>query len=284
MPRPVSGYHNRAGQPVPGTHDPLKRFTQPGGLINWAYGRGKQGLPLYDKTAIDIGSTVHAMAEMDLKGRPDREIEAYVNNCLTAPEHLRKAWSSFQGFREWRQQCQVRAITQELPMVSEHYQFGGTPDTIAIIGNGLGLLDFKTCSKPAVYPEMLFAMAAHGQLWEETHPDQPLTGGYHLILLPKDGSPFQHHHFDDLNQQWEIFKLLLQAYQLEQGAVAPKAKPETNWEPLRKQLQESLKVEQARVVKLETKPRVRVKASAEPRMATMADILRGYGHIPAEYV
>ncbi len=275
MPRPSKGYFNRAGQPVPGTHDPLKRFTQPGGLINWAYGRGKQGLPLYDKSAIDIGSTVHAMAEMDLKGRPDREIEAYVNNCLTAPEHLRKAWACYQGVREWRQQCQVRAICQETPMVSETYQYGGTPDTIALVNNGLGLLDFKTCSKPAVYPEMLFAMAAHGQLWNENHLDQPLQS-YHLILLPKDGSPFQHHQFDDLTRQWEIFKLLLEAYQLDQLAIAPKAKPETNWEPLRKQLQESIKVEEAKVA---AKPKHTKTYENVYSTMSMGEMLRAYGHV-----
>lgn len=276
MPRPASGYKNAAGQSVPGTHDPLKRFQQPGGLIHWAYGRGKMGLPLYDKSAIDIGSAVHAMAEMDLKGRPDREIEAYVHNCLVAPDHLRKAWSCFNGFRQWRQECHVRAICQEAPMVSETYQYGGTPDTIALINNGLGLLDFKTCSKPAVYPEMLFAMAAHGQLWNELHPDQPLQS-YHLILMPKDGSPHQHHCFDDLSRQWEIFKLLLEAFHLDTLAVSPKAKPAPDWSTVKKQLEDSVKVHELDEL-AKPKPRVRVKAAPIPMM-TMGEMLRAYGHV-----
>jgi hypothetical protein len=29
----------------------------------WAYKRGQEGLPIYDRPAIDVGSTVHGMAE-----------------------------------------------------------------------------------------------------------------------------------------------------------------------------------------------------------------------------
>jgi hypothetical protein len=86
MPRPKNGYFN-AGEPVPGTHDPISRYMDQTALKIWAHKLGLAGLPLYQRAAIDIGSTVHGMAELDLKGRPDREIEAYCHD---------------------RQQCQVR--------------------------------------------------------------------------------------------------------------------------------------------------------------------------------
>jgi hypothetical protein len=158
MPRPKNGYVNAAGEPVPGTHDPISRYMDQTALKIWAHKQGLAGLPLYPRAAIDIGSTVHGMAELDLKGRPDREIEAYCHECLAAPDHLRKAFSSFQQFRAWRQQCHVRAIAQEKPMVSETWQYGGTPDTIAMINGGLGLLDFKTSARP--FPDHLVALAA----------------------------------------------------------------------------------------------------------------------------
>lgn len=224
MPRPKNGYLNSSGLKIPGTHDPISRFKESGGLIQWAYKRGSEGLPLYDRAAIDIGSTVHHMAEMDLKGRPDREIEAYTHDCLVAPDHLRKAFASFGQFRQWRQSCQVRAIAQECPLVSEAWQYGGTPDTIAMIGNRVGLIEFKTSPKP--YPDHLVAMAAHGKLWEENHPDHALNGGYHLIILPKDGSDFQHHAYDDLSLHWKLFRLYLEAYRLEKGGELPKVNGE----------------------------------------------------------
>ena len=253
MPRPKNGYVNAAGQPIPGTHDPINRFMDKTALMHWAHKRGQQGLPLYDRAAMDIGSAVHHMAELDLKGRPDREIEAYAHDCLVAPDHLRKAFASFAQFREWRQQFQVRAIAQEVSLVSEAYQYGGTPDTIALIGNGAGLVEFKTSAKP--YPDHLIAMAAHGQLWQETYPQHQLTAGYHLLILPKDGSPFQHHAYDDLSRYWRIFELYLEAYRLEKDSkpfAKTKARP--------------------------AKPKAPQQIAA-PVHTTMAEMLRAYGHV-----
>jgi hypothetical protein len=51
-----------------------------------------------------------------------------------------------------------------------------------VIGNGLGLIDFKTSAKGVVYTDQLVAMAAHGKLWMENRPGQPLTADYHLVV------------------------------------------------------------------------------------------------------
>jgi hypothetical protein len=276
MPRPKNGYVNAAGLAVPGTHDPINRYMDKTALMHWAHKRGKDGLPLYDRAAIDIGSTVHHMADMDLKGRPDREIEAYTHDCLVAPDHLRKAFASFGQFREWRQQCQVRAIAQEVSMVSETYQYGGTPDTIAMVGNRVGLLEFKTSPKP--YPDHLIAMAAHGRLWEETHPQHKLDGGFHLIILPKDGTAFQHHAYEDLSLQWKLFMLYLEAYRLDKGLDTPKASPAAPAAPPKA-------AEPEHVIPKPRRPARPRAAPASPRLGsaiphtTMAELLRSYGHI-----
>ena len=294
MPRPKNGYVNAAGQPIPGTHDPISRYMDQTALKIWAHKQGLAGLPLYQRAAIDIGSTVHGMAELDLKSRPDREIEAYAHEALTVPDQLRKAFTSFQAFRNWREQCHVRAIAQEVAMVSETHQYGGTPDTIAMINGGLGLLDFKTSAKP--YPDHLVALAAHGRLWEENNPQQPLSS-YHLICLPKDGSAFRHHAYADLSQQWQLFTLWLDAYRLEKGctlaktakAAAPKVEVSA---PIPKPRRPARKPAASAV------DRFLAEAAAAPKPApvierpadvvtpliarapfTMTEILRAYGHI-----
>ena len=132
--------------------------------------------------------------------------------------------------------------------MSEAYQYGGTPDTIALIGNGAGLVEFKTSKAP--YPDHLIAMAAHGQLWQETHPQHPLTAGYHLLILPKDGSPFQHHAYDDLSRYWRIFELYLEAYRLEKDS-----------KPFAKKASRAAKPKQVTA------------------HMTMAEMLRAYGHV-----
>jgi hypothetical protein len=302
MPRPKNGYVNAAGESIPGVHDPISRYMDQTALKHWAYKQGLAGRPLYERSAIDIGSAVHGMAELDLKGRPDREIEAYAHEALTAPDHLRKAFTAFEAFRRWREQCHVRAIAQEVPLVSETHQYGGTPDTIAMINGGLGLLDFKTSAKP--YAENLVALAAHGRLWEENHPDQPLTAGYHLICLPKDGSDFGHHAYADLSAQWELFQLWLAAYRVEKACpspakaqaarpkpAAPEAKPETP-KPRKASVRARPKSTTTEVERFLAAAAAAPKPAAvlerpaaepmpmiAPRAQTMAEILRAYGHV-----
>jgi hypothetical protein len=265
--RPKNGYVNALGQKIPGTHDPLKRFTNPGGLIAWAHKRGTQGLPLYDNSAIDIGKCVHQMAELDLKGATERQIEKCAHDFLAAPDHLMAAWSCFREFRDWRKDCHVRAIAQEVPLVSERWSFGGTPDTIALIGNRLGLLDFKTAENPRVYPDMWLVMRAHGELWEENYPDRPLNGGYHLILLPKSGGKFQHHvkERDELETEWRIYTLLLEAYRLEKDGPAAVKNVATMNKPVR-------------APKAKPTPREKITPRIEqaPRFQTMGELLRAW--------
>lgn len=250
MPRPKNGYTNAAGLQVPGTTDVTGRYKDAGALINWAHKQGQQGLPLYGRSAIDIGSAVHKMAELDLRGASDREIEASLHDYLSAPNHLEMAHTAFKAYREWREQCRVRPLAQEISLVSERHQYGGTPDLVAIINNGIGLIDFKTGK--AVYNEMKVALAAHGNLWDEARPTQRLDS-YHLIILPKDGGAFQHHAYGELTREWELFQLYLKAYSLEKAKPAKVAK---------------LKL----VAEKPAKPRIRVKVQTSP--LTMAEMLR----------
>lgn len=256
MPRPKSGYANAAGQSVPGTTDITGRFGDKQALLHWAHKQGQAGLPLYQRSALDIGSAVHKMCELDLMGAADREIETTLYTYLSAPNHLQMAHASFRAFREWRQQCRVRPLAQEVSIVSERYQYGGTPDLIAIINNGIGIVDFKTGK--GAYPEMRVALAAHANLWNEANPRQSIDT-HHLIILPKDGGAFQHHAFDNLANEWELFKLYREAYRLDKATQKPApAAPQPAPAP--------------------AKPRVRVKANSAPSLS-MAEILRSYGHL-----
>lgn len=272
MPRPANGYRNAAGLSIPGTGDINGRFMDRSRLLYWAFNRGKSGAPkLYDDSAINIGTAVHMMAELDLQDRPEEDISFYLNTTLRDPEHQEKARGAFAAFREWRASFHVRAHVQEQSLVSERHQFGGTLDTIAVIRNGLGLLDFKTTGNGEVYEDMPLQLAAYGLLWEETHPNEILTSGYHLILLPKDGSKPIHHEYTraSLEPYRQKFLLYRQAYDLEQIttskqvlagiAVAPSPKPAE-------------------------KPKAKPKASPwtpPAGTASLGEMLRTYGHVRA---
>lgn len=217
MPRPANGYKNSIGQPVPGTSDITKRFMDKSRLLLWAFSRGKQGLPqLYDDNVLNIGTCVHMMAEMDLKDQCSDDIEYYLKTTLPDRESRQKAQSAFRAYRQWRDEFHVRAYEQEISLVSEKLQYGGTLDTIAVVRNGLGLVDFKTSTSGEVYEDMVIQLAAYGILWNETHPDDPIDQGYHLIVLPKDGSPPRHREYseDALHPYRQLFWCYRKAYDL----------------------------------------------------------------------
>jgi hypothetical protein len=302
MPRPKNGYVNAAGQPIPGTHDITGRYKEMGGLMNWAYSQGKKGVPLYQRDALDIGTAVHRMAELDLRGATEREIERVPYEMLQASIDIDKAWMAFRQFRDWRKEHEVRAIAFEESLVSEVHQYGGTIDIVALIDGTRGLLDFKT-SKTArdIYLDQRLVMAAHGNLWTECHPELPLVGGYHLITLPKDGSKFGHHAFANLCPEWAMFTLQLDCWRIEKGLTRKRTvRPATVVSASKARLAAEMPrprrparrpaVATAPVAKAPTPERAIVRDPAEqlrmveiapppPVQLSMAELLRSYGHV-----
>jgi hypothetical protein len=274
MPRPKEGYKNSAGLPIPGTSDITGRFMNRSRLLYWAFNRGKQGhAKLYDDSALDIGTAVHMMAELDLNRRPQSEIEFYLNATLRDDDQRQKAILAFAAFRKWRADFHVTPHVQEVSMVSEKLQYGGTIDTVAIIQNELGLLDFKTSSSGEVYEDHLLQLAAYGILWEENHPREALTAGYHLVVLPKDGSKPVHRAFthDQMNPFRQKFWLYRKAFDLDVICNNPQTLKG-----------EAVKTApKPKAAKAAPKPRERIVIDPPKRGMTMAEILMTYGHIPA---
>jgi len=258
MPRPKQGYTNSAGQPIPGVGDINGRFMDRSRLLYWAFNRGKEGRKkLYDDSDINIGTAVHNMAEADLRGDPQKDIDYYFGVTFPDPEERAKAERSFAAFKEWRREFHVRPYAQEVSLVSERLQVGGTLDTVAVIRNGLGLVEFKTSAE--VYEDHLMQMGAYSLLWEECHPKEPLTSGYHLILLPKDGAPSRHREYtlEALTPFRAKFKLYRQAYDLDQVC-------------------NSKKVLAGITVAPSHEPPKQLNA---PKYGTIAEMLRAHGHI-----
>lgn len=285
MPRPSTGYRNAAGLVVPGTHDVTGRFSDKRGLINWAYKRGRDGAELYDTGAINIGTVTHMCAEMSLKGATIDDIDGYLDRTPIDTEDRRKVETCFRGFHQWQVANPILPVLQETPLISEQYQYGGTPDLIGMTRAGLAIVDPKTSKDGTPYPEMPVVLAAHGRLWLENNPSKPLTGGYHLLLLPKDGSPFRHisytqEHMDRLF--WPAFAGMRALYDLDkacskrealEGIAFPSPTPQT-----------VASVHRLRDDKPAAKPRRKPpeRVSYQPRVPmSMAEILRSYGHVGA---
>lgn len=271
MARPKQGYKNAAGESIPGTTDITGRYMDRARLLYWAFNRGRDGhKKLYDGIDLSIGTVVHQMAELDLKDQPAERIAFYATTTLPDPEQLEKAQTAFIAFKKWRAQFHVEPYKQELSLVSEKYQFGGTLDTVAIIRNGLGLLDFKSSTKGEVYEDHLIQLAGYNLLWEENFPLEPLTEGNHLIVLPKEGAAPVHRHYtrEQLKPFRKKFRLYRKAYELEAFCSSAAALAGTT-------------VVASPPPKPEAAPRKKAPASIEhqPRPMTIGEMLRAYGHV-----
>lgn len=207
MAHPAGGYRNKAGIRVCGTTTVIGRFKDSGGLLYWAFEQGKAAERgeierLYDKRdeAAESGTLAHAMVEAHIKGED-------------LPDGPQDAKNAFQAYLSWESMTKLKIVEQEMPMVSEEYQFGGCPDAIGEINDELCLVDWKTSN--GVYPDYLIQLAAYKQLWEENHPDRLLTGGFHLCRFAKSHGDFAHHYYPNLDEAWEQFKLFRQAYDID---------------------------------------------------------------------
>lgn len=212
--RPKAGYVNAEGKKVPGTTTILNRFKESGGLIQWAYNCGRDGIDINAarERAADAGTLCHDMIDAHLHGR-DFERNGHGQDALTKADH------AFLGFLEWKAQTSLKLVAAEVSLVSEKHQFGGTFDA-ALVGDTLRLLDYKTAS--AIYNDALVQVAgAYSLLWAEHYPDQPLHG-IDILRISKpesDSDPVSFHHChwsaEIIPVAQEQFLLLRRAFDLD---------------------------------------------------------------------
>lgn len=217
MPTPKAGYWTKTPPPrrVPSVTTINNRFQESEGLKQWAFQQGKAGKShLYEEAqdAAEVGTVVHAMVEEDVR---KGDVAAVLENSGLTDEQVIKANSAFNAYRAWSRNFGVKIIAQEVPLVCEEYMYGGTPDAIGFVGNELCLLDWKTSN--SIYTNHLVQLAAYRHLWEVNNPDQPITGGFHLLRFAKEHGDFAHHYFPDLAEGWEQFKLFRQAYEIDKS-------------------------------------------------------------------
>lgn len=216
MPHPTQGYRNAAGKRIPGTTTIIGRFKDSGALLWWAFEQGKAAergeiKSLYDNRdeAASIGSTVHELVESHIRG------EDIFESLLNAPEAVK---SGVKAYLKWESMTKLKIVEQEISLVSEKHQFGGTPDAIGEIDGELCMIDWKTSK--SVYADMLIQVAAYDLLWHENYPDRPLVGGFHLCKFSKEHGDFSHHYWPELESAKKQFLLFREAYELDKELKA----------------------------------------------------------------
>lgn len=205
--RPSDGkYYTEDTERVPSVTT-VKDCLHPRGLMYWHWRNGKEGREFGDggTPALEVGSLVHRKVEAWIHDEPQPHV----------PDKLAlQVQSSFGAFKRWWEANQFEVVVTELPIVSEQWRFGGTPDAILRDSTGaLCLGDWK--SSKALYYDYLCQIAAYGLLWNERAPDDAqLTGGFHLVRFSKENGDMEHRHFPELDDGLELFLLLRRAYDL----------------------------------------------------------------------
>ncbi len=202
MPTPKAGYFLKDGTTkVPGTTTICSAYKDSGGLIHWAWNQGKQGLD-YRETrdkAGDIGTLVHAAVEAHIEGTPLPVLDDVSERA-------------YRAFLRWQAQNNIEIIEQEIQLVSEEHEYGGTLDAVGVVDGEHILLDWKTSK--GVYKNYLLQLAAYAQLWNENCPDRKITKGAWLVRFSKSDGLCEPYFFSvgDLSVPLAQFLTFLEAY------------------------------------------------------------------------
>lgn len=152
-------YYLNSGDSIPGVTTVLQILNKPG-LVIWANRLGLEGhdSSKYRDKMADIGTIGHLMimhylnkTTPDLTGFSQQDIDT-AENCLLS-------------FFEWEKGHTIEPMILEVPLSSDVYGYGGTPDFIGLVDGQLELLDFKTGK--AIYNEYFYQLAAYRQLASE---------------------------------------------------------------------------------------------------------------------
>lgn len=222
MAHPKGGYRNKDGERVVGVTTVIGRFKDSGGLLYWAFDQGKAAERgeinnLYDKRdeAADSGTLAHTLIELNNNGEltePPKAIDL-ITKYKVSEEVAKQALNGYEQYLKWASMTKLEIIEQEMPLISEKYQYGGCPDGIGRANGELCLIDWKTSN--SVYQDYLIQLAAYKQLWEENYPDRLLTGGFHLCRFSKSFGDFSHHYYDNLDNAFRQFLLFREAYDID---------------------------------------------------------------------
>lgn len=173
----------------------------------WANTVGREGKSHREvsNAAADIGTEAHALVEAHICAGSDRSAELVKTSSA-------KAIAAFREYLEWQARTGITIVGAELPLTSEHWQYGGTLDAIGRFNEQYELLDWK--SSNGTYSDHLIQLAAYANLWEENHPDHPLAR-IHLCRFGKEGG-FHHHSWarEDLAVAWTAFTHCLALHRL----------------------------------------------------------------------
>jgi len=156
--------------------------------------------------ASQIGTLLHLLIEGHQQGF-DIDTKDYSYNQEKA------AMKAFAGYLQWYEKSEFKALRNELVLVNEEMQVGGTIDCIARMGDDLVIVDWKTSKY--LYAENKLQLAAYAYMFEQAQPKANIAYGL-VMRFGKDDGKFHQHIIkrEKLETGIEIFKALVKISQL----------------------------------------------------------------------
>lgn len=156
--------------------------------------------------AAQVGTLLHLLIEGHQQGF-DIDTKDYSYNQEKA------AMKAFAGYLQWYEKVKFKPLRNELVLVNEEMQVGGTIDCIARMGNDLVIVDWKTSKY--LYAENKLQLAAYTYMFEQAQPKANIAYGL-IMRFGKDDGKFHQHVIkrEKLETGIEIFKALVKISQL----------------------------------------------------------------------
>tara|TARA_R100000353_G_scaffold7423_3_gene9330 strand:+ start:20855 stop:21508 length:654 start_codon:yes stop_codon:yes gene_type:complete len=156
--------------------------------------------------AAQIGTLLHLLIEGHQQGF-DIDTKDYSYNQEKA------AMKAFAGYLQWYEKVKFKPLRNELVLVNEEMQVGGTIDCIARMGDDLVIVDWKTSKY--LYAENKLQLAAYTYMFEQAQPKANVAYGL-IMRFGKDDGKFHQHIIkrEKLETGIEIFKALVKISQL----------------------------------------------------------------------
>jgi len=153
-------------------------YYQGNGLKEWLKKNGAEA----DQMLLEAGargSKVHHAIEMIIAGEV-LEMNTRIFNGQTGQEEEIKhdEWEIIKTFVDWNNEVKPTYILSERTVISKKYQYGGTLDCVAKIGDKTYLIDFKTSK--AIYPSHRIQVSSYKHALAE---ELPKAGNIELAIL-----------------------------------------------------------------------------------------------------
>lgn len=195
------------GTRVPGVTTVLSILAKPA-LVPWANRLGLQGIDVtkYVDELADAGTCAHYLIECHL-GSIEPDLSPF------SDEQIGMARNSLAKFYEWEEQNKPQVVASEVPLVSEKYKYGGTIDLIAMIGNRMEVIDFKTAK--GLYPEHAHQLAAYVELARENGYPVKRARILRIGRTADEGFEERQWAVKELKENFELFKHALVIYRIQ---------------------------------------------------------------------